>query len=66
MPQPRRLTDEQEAAALALYRAGLPIAEIARTYNLTWYGMKGCLDRAQGRETAVVVSRETTIPGRAP
>lgn len=58
MPQPRRLTDEQEAAALALNRAGLSIAELARTYSLTWPGMRDCLRRAESRETAIKVSRE--------
>lgn len=59
MPQPRRLTDEQESAALALYRAGLTYAELARTYNLTRQGMKDCIARATEREQGCQVSRGT-------
>lgn len=51
MPQPRRLTDEQEASALAMNRSGLSIAECARAYSLSWQGMSDCLNRAKGRET---------------
>lgn len=49
MPQPRRLTNQQEDAAVAMNDAGLTIAELARTYGLTWQGMKDCLDRARRR-----------------
>jgi replication initiation and membrane attachment protein DnaB len=65
MPQARRLTDEQEASALALNRANLSIAELARAYSLTWTGMRDCLKRAEARETKIKVSRES-LTGAAP
>jgi hypothetical protein len=60
MPQPRRLTDEQEAAALAMNRNGVSVAELARAYMLTWRGMKDCLERGERRESEMVVSRGTS------
>ena len=59
MPKPRRLTDEQEAAALALHREHATISELARAYNLTRQGMSDCLERAKAREKACQVSRGT-------
>lgn len=65
VPQPRRLTDEQESAALGEYRAALgtygAIAILARRYGVSWQGMKGILRRAAVRETNLEVSRETSI-----
>lgn len=64
MPKPRSLTDDQEAAALALHRSGLSIADVAKTYGLSWTGMRNCLDRAQARQGGPIKdSRETVKPG---
>ncbi|HEV7607067.1 MAG TPA: hypothetical protein VGO61_07010 [Steroidobacteraceae bacterium] len=61
MPKPRALTHEQERAAYAHYqrapRRGC-IAALARTYGLTWVGMKGVLDRME-RGTGIKDSRES-------
>ena len=66
MPQPRRLSDEQEDQALAEYRAskagsgawGL-ISRMARARNVSFTGMKLILKRAEERESTSNIPRET-------
>lgn len=60
MPRPRKLTEEQESAALAAYQSGVLINQLAKTYDLTWANMREALRRAEARGTPPVsVSRET-------
>jgi len=61
MPQRRRLTDKQEAQALAEFEADPrrgKINQLAAKYGLSWHSMQDCLNRARARGTQLEVSRE--------
>jgi transposase-like protein len=67
MPRPRKLTPDQERAALTRYLAGGEryglMSELAREHDVSLNTMKAAIARAASRETQTDVSRETTESG---